>query len=306
MRLTPVPPRVGIASVPPPVGIRVIATIRRLAMGGLVFALGSGAGALGAACTGDEDDDGTTTGQRVTLATTVEMAGPATFTNAFDWEIVLSRAIVSNGAFYYFEGAPIDSTQASLPRREVGASSLLGLLRWLAPSVAHAHPGHYQPGEARGEMLESSSFDLLAGPTTLADGDGITGMVRSGRFTWGAPPTGPMADVLGDAVVVVEGAASKGDQQKVFRLVAKRADVLDAADEPLVEGCVFEEFDVQSDGTVTLRIAPRVWLDQAELDDVPDSADGEPVDVPADDRASKAFIRGVKKSSAFVFTYSKG
>ncbi len=47
----------------------------------------------------------------------------------------------------------------------------------------------------------------------------------------------------------------------------------------------------------------HVWLDLAELDDLPDSTDGEPVDVPRDDRALKALLRGIQEAAAFTFTY---
>jgi len=248
----------------------------------------------------DDSETNTTPGFRVTLETRAELLEGPTFTNAFDWEITLSKVYVSSGALYYFDGSPIES--AALPAPE--SESKLGFLNPFAPSVAYAHPGHYQAGEAKGEMLEATSFELVAGTATLATGEGTSGLFRSARFTFNSPATGPNAGELGDKVLVVEGTAVKGALSKIFRLEGGEADVLDAANEPAIEGSTFDEVDVQSDGVVTIHFNPEVWFDQAELDDVVDSSDGEPVLVPADDRAAKSFVRGIKKSSAITFSFA--
>ncbi|NUP14440.1 MAG: hypothetical protein HOW73_51070 [Polyangiaceae bacterium] len=272
--------------------------VRGLAAGGLLFASWMVVASAATSCA--DDGSSGTTGERVTLGTRAELASPTQFTNSVDWEISLTRATISSGAIYYFSGSPIEE-EARAPSPV--PDSRLGALGWLVPGVAHAHPGHYQEGEARGEMLTATSFDLVAGPVELADGEGITGLVRSARFTWGTPPAGPEAGALGDAVVLVEGTATKGELVKTFRLEGTTDDVLDASDLPEIAGCTFEEVDLRANGIVTIHIDPRVWLDQAEFDTVPDSPDGKPVDVPSDDAASRAFVRGIKKASAFVFTY---
>jgi hypothetical protein len=259
---------------------------------------------------GCSDDGGPTStpGFRVTLATQVELASPPTFQNAMGWEITLMKVVMSSGPLYYFDGAPIESATRSgelpavhrfpqLPEIEPG---------WgiLARSFVHAHPGHYDPGEAKGEMLEPASFDLIAGAADLPAGEGTSGVFRSARFTWQSPAQGALATELGSDVLRVEGTATKGDSLRVFRLVATSADALDAADEPVLEGCTFEEVDVQGDGLVTIRVDPRVWLDQADFADLSESSDGTPVEVPAELEAARAFVRGVKKSSAFTFRFA--
>ncbi len=249
----------------------------------------------------DDSETNTTPGFRVTLETQAELVAGPTFTNAFDWEITLSKVYVSSGAIYYFDGSPIESASISKP----STMSKLGFLNPFAPTVAYAHPGHYQPGEAKGEMLEATSFELVAGSAKLAAGEGTSGLFRSARFTFNAPATGPEASELGNKVLVVEGTAVKGALSKVFRLEGGEADVLDAADEPAIEGCTFDEVDVESDGVVTIHFNPEVWLDQAEFDTVADSTDGEPVLVPSDDVAAKSFVRGIKKSSAITFSFAK-
>jgi hypothetical protein len=265
---------------------------------------------LVAACS-NETETNTTPGFRVTLDTQVELAGAPTFENAFGWEISLSKIAVSTGPLYYFSGAPIESVARSLEQRPAlrAPSSPWdwGLGAW-APRPAYAHPGHYDPGDAKGEMLEPASFDLAKGPFSLPSGDGTSGMYRSARFAWGSPPQGALAAELGSRVLVLEGTASRasGDTtvSKVFRLAASASDVLDAADEPVLEGCTFDEVDVQGDGLVTIEVDPRVWLDQADFSDVPQSAGDDPVDVPADLEAARAFARGIKKSTAFTFRFT--
>lgn len=261
-------------------------------------ALVLGQATVGVAVGACDGEGTTTTGKHIVLHTEATLGGTADFTNAFLWNIHLEKAIVSVGPFYYFSGAPIVTAdhRPAPPRWDLNPFAI---------KSAYAHPGHYDPGEALGEMLEPTSFDLLAGVTPMADGDGITSIYRSTQFHWTTPPKGPMAATLGANVVLVEGTAKKDALMKHFRLVGGMADVLDPEGLPQVDGCTFQEVDVESDGKVTAKIWPSVWLDQAEFDDVLDSTDGKPVDVPATDRASKAFVRGLKKGEAYTFEFTQ-
>jgi hypothetical protein len=261
---------------------------------------------LGLSGCSDGTDTNTTPGFRVTLETQVELASPPTFENAMGWQISLTKVAMSSGPIYYFDGAPIESAarSGSGPARAPGLPVVEPGWGILSPLFVHAHPGHYDPGEAKGEMLEPASFDLAAGPATLSTGEGTSGVFRSARFTWQSPAQGALASELGADVLLVEGTATKGEFEKVFKLVAAPSDTLDAADEPELDGCTFEEVDVQSDGLVTISVDPRVWLDQADFSDVEPSPDGTPVEVPAELEAARAFVRGIKKSTAFTFRFS--
>jgi hypothetical protein len=150
-------------------------------------------------------------------------------------------------------------------------------------------------------MLEPSSIDLLQGPLDLPAGSGISGIVRSARFSFSSPPEGPAAALLGEHVALVEGEAVKGDLVRPFVATADLADVLDASGKPWVEGCEFVEVDIEADETVEVEINPAVWLDQSEFDSVPESLDGASVALAPDGSAHKAFVRGLKKGSAYVF-----
>ncbi|WP_437644370.1 hypothetical protein [Sorangium sp. So ce362] len=263
------------------------------------------AGALAAGCGAAGGDS--TAGKRLTLATEIVAdAAPAEpFTNALGWTITLSKAHLSVGPLYYFEGAPFTALRAAPGRG--GAPSLLDrLARWAVPE-AHAHPGHYRAGEARGQMTQPTSVDLLEGATALADADAVSGVVRSARFTFGVPPAGPFAAELDGHVVALEGRAEKGDVARVFRARALLADVVsDATGEPAVEGCVFEELYVDGPGVVTLVVKPAVWLDQVDFEDVAGSDDGAPADLEPESQARRGFARGLKKGTAYALSFAPG
>ncbi|APR82983.1 putative lipoprotein [Minicystis rosea] len=255
-------------------------------------ALALSTGAALSACGSDS-----TTGIRVTLKTRIvaDDGVKAPFTNAYGWSIQLQKVAISVGALYYFDGAPIFS--AGLPPR-------LHLGDFLLRS-AHAHPGHYQTGNAMGQMLTPSSVDLALGDADLPAGEGTSGIFRSGRFVFGDKPTGSAASTLGDYVVLLEGEAKKDSMTRVFRAAGALADTLDSYGEPKLDGCAFDEdeIDVEANGTVTVHIKPSVWLDQSEFDEVPESTDGTPVELTPDEEAFKGFVRGLKKGSAVVFSY---
>lgn len=267
-----------------------------------LFAAGLAASAFAAGC-GEGDSTG---GKRLTLATriTADVTREQPFTNALGWTITLSKAHLSVGPIYYFEGAAFTARRAPRrPERERGGAAPLleRLARWAIPE-AHAHPGHYQAGEARGEMTEPTSVDLMQGPAALADADAVSGRFRSARFTFGAPPVGPLADELDGHVVVVEGRAEKDAEARVFRARARVDDILNAAGDPAVEGCAFEEVVIDEPGTVTLVVKPTVWLDQVDFEEV----DGATADLPAGSVAQRGFTRGLKKGTAYAFSFAPG
>ena len=266
-----------------------------------LFAATLTASALLGACGGEE---ATTSSKRVSLKTQITADAEVTkpFVNAYGWSIALTKAAVSVGSLYYFDGAPIFSAGLTLP----APGSRQALARLLGVGTAYAHPGHYQPGNAMGQMLQASSADLMKGTVELPLGDGVAGIYRSARFTFGDEPTGSAAAELGTNVVVIEGVATKDTMTRNFRVALGKADVLDSYGEPTLEGCSFDkEPDVEADGTMTIHIKPSIWLDQAEFDDVPEGTAAAPVDLTPDEEAYKAFSRGIKKGTAVIFSYAK-
>jgi len=228
-----------------------------------------GPGALLLAC-------GETAGRRVTFET-VAVSEANTFKNAFGWEITLDEALLATGPLYYFEGTPGVTLRSFFLKR------------------AWAHPGHYVAGDARGEMTTSWTIDLLA-RNVLPRGRGVTGALRSARFGFGWPPSGPHANALAGHIVRVAAHATRDGKLVTFHATADLDQVVDPDSHPQVESCVFRAADVQRDGLVTLTIKPSVWFDQVELAD----ASG---DLANASSVYNAFARGLKKSGAYTFAY---
>ncbi len=246
--------------------------------------------ALVAAPVGCAGEESGTTGRRIALEVRIA-ASPESkeFTNAKGWKVTLSKAVISTGALYFYDGEPLFASRTG------------GWARgWVR--TAFAHPGHYAPGTARGEILEPSSADLLVGGT-LGAGAGVSGPVRSATFAFGVPPRGPLAGELGENVAIVEGTAVKDAETRVFRAELRPDDVRNGHGTFEVEGCPFTAADMQSDGVVTVTVKLETWLDQVAFDDVPESTDGRPVVVP-DGLARNQLVRGTKVAGAYVFAYA--
>lgn len=285
----------------------------RTAWGASVVAL-----ALLAGCTSSTDGSGTT-GKSITLRAQVDIQGDLTQpkTNALGWDVKVSKAFLSVGALYYFQGDPVLTFQTA--SRERGG--VWGRLAGFIERSAHAHPGHYIPGQAMGQMITPTTVDLLGGRVALSAGTGVSGITNSGRFTWQSPPEGDKASELSGHVVLAVGTATKGQDVVHFIAKADQGDVLDGNSLPEVAGCTFGStpgdvgVDMESDGTVTLTLVPSVWFDEVDFSYVlPGVADaGADSDAGAPDTAVdiggtlawQGFLRGVKKGTAYLFSYSK-
>lgn len=264
---------------------------RSLVGGGLVFGAGL-ALALGMqACSSEDSDD--TGGKRVVLHTrvTVDPEAMNGFESGLGWHVTLDKLILTVGPFHYFDGAP------PLVQNDVE--------RWLGLGTAYAHPGHYQAGNALGEMLETTSVDLLAGPMDLADGEGVTGIYRSARFTFPEAPSGPMAGQLGAHVALVEGTATKtGEETRVFRAIGDFSEIAKSESKAEIAGCQFVETNVEGDGTVTLTVTPHVWFNIVDFAQAEPGAPGAPAEFPVGSQPAIAFTQGLAQLSAYRFEYS--
>ena len=290
-------------------------------------------GALAWGCSSSSSDTSGTTGKTVTLSTKIDIQGDLTQpkTNALGWTVTVSKAYLSVGALYFFQGDPV----LSLRDRQTGHErrSFASRLSDLLERPAYAHPGHYIPGQAMGQMITPTTVDLLGGSVVLAGGTGITGIVNSGRFTWQSPPGGDKAALLAGHVVLAEGVATKGAASVHFVAKADQADVVDGNSLPEVDGCMFGTTpgqvgaDVESDGTVTLTLVPSVWFDEVDFSYVlPGASADAGSDAASDDAGTEAgtaadagdsvidiggtlawqgFLRGVKKGTAYLFSFSK-
>jgi hypothetical protein len=272
-------------------------------------------GLLAAACSSGDGGSGTT-GRIITLKTQLNIQDDLTQskTNALGWSITISKAYLSVGALYYFTGDPVLSQclQAKSTRQSA--------LAWIGDMLvkpAYAHPGHYIEGAAMGQMVGATTIDLLGSSVALPDGNGVTGMTNSAEFTWQAPPAGDLAPSLNGHVILSQGTATKGTVTIPFIAKADATEVVDGDNKVEVAGCSFGAVpgqvgvDMDGDGTVTLTLVPSVWFDEVDFSYVAPGAVGAPtpdangvVDI-AGTLAWAGFVRGVKKGTAYLFSYSK-
>jgi hypothetical protein len=211
---------------------------------------------------------------------------------------------VSIGALYYFDGEPAFAKRMPRP-----APLQERLAEWFGPRSAWAHPGHYQAGNALGQMLTPSSVDLLGGLAALADAEGVTGTFRSARLVFGDGLTGPAAPTLAGHVAVARGFATRSGapdgEAKHFWLTASLAEVGKSAANGAVDGCAFERASVEADGTVTLRVDPLAWFNLVDFSDVPPGSPEAPTVIEPAAPARIGFTLGVAQLSAYHFSYVK-
>jgi len=257
----------------------------------LVFPLVlSALSALALGC-GDGTTTDATSGKRVTFEVRVAQA-PKTFTSKQGWEVSLTKAQLSTGALYFYDGEILFS-RAPKPR-------LTPLDVLLGSKVAYAHPGHYVPGESKGQFLTPSSVDLLASGNALGTGEGVSGLVRSATFSFGSPPAGPLASSLGAYLVVLEGTGKKGSETRAFLAEIDAADLVDAKGKPQIEGCPYAEANVQGDGTVTLTVDVPAWFDQVELELLPST----PTPAKMADVPKAQLVRSMKGADRYRFAFT--
>ena len=200
----------------------------------------------------------------------VSGAPGASFTTSAGYEVALSEARLSLARVEFFEGEPLFSART---------------LERLVVSVAHAHPGHYQEGEALADVLTPAVVDLLAAPHAL-EGDGVTGDYRSARIALSPDPA------LGGSAVVTGTARRDGAE---FPFSGRLR--LDEA----VTGVAVGHAVSTAEGRFSLKVHLETWLDRVEFDEVGPSAELEP-----DTQPHNAWLRGVRNTSAYRFEFEEG
>lgn len=266
-----------------------------------VYGLLLGPVGLGAALfiDGCGDLNDTSQARRVVLATRVTVDdGDAAFDTAFGWTVRLEEAYVSGGALYYFDGAP------PVVRAPKKRQWQLAVQRWLGVKPVTAHPGHYQSGEALGEVLEPWSVDVLAGTQALPTGEGVTGTYRSAAFVFSEEARGSAAKALDGHAALVRGTATRdGEEPRHFVAKAGFEEIEKTVSDAAVYGCRFHEVNVTEDGTVTVRVKPVVWFELVDFGELEPGTEAEPSEFPADSQPRIAFTQGLAELSAYEFTY---
>jgi hypothetical protein len=246
-------------------------------------------------CSTDAKDS--TGGMRIALATRVEPNAQIAeeFTTGTKWSVKLTSARLAIGGLYYFDGKPafaMNERRTPLQRLQ---SFFIG--------TAHAHPQHYVAGNALGEMVEPTSVDLFRG-AELADGSGVTGTFRSGRIVLPEEVVGPAAKDLAGHLATASGVATKDGQTVYFNVSTDLSDIQQSSPKAEIDGCVFDEVDVTTDGTVTLTVTPSVWFNLVNFAAVESGSEDAPTEIVSGDVAHKAFALGVAQLTAYHFAYT--
>jgi hypothetical protein len=238
-----------------------------------------------------------TSGHPVRLHT--ELVAADEFDRPFEtetgWTVRIDRAAVSLGALYYFDGEPAFVERGNEPLLERFAA----LFR---TPIARAHPGHYIAGTALGQMVEPVARALRSEPSEIGEGNGLTGLYRSARFVLAQDQSG--LDELAGNVAMLQGRASKDGVTVYFKLSASFADVARSVSKGEINGCLFDETEVERDGTVTVTVKPRIWLDLVDFADVAPGSAAQPTEIAHGELSQIAFALGVVQLSAYHFSFT--
>lgn len=185
------------------------------------------------------------------------------------WTVTLTQATAHFEALRFFEGKVLLSRHIPWWR-----NALIG--------TAVAHPGHYIPGEALGELIAPLEVDLLAEtPVSWGTADGVTADYGSAQLTYG-----------GDGVVL-EGTATKDGTSVDFS--ARFLPPLD------VEGIKYEATMTTTPGAVQVAVDLHVIL--SRIDFAATGSGAMPLDTTSP--AFNGFGRGVEDTSAYVITHQE-
>lgn len=193
-----------------------------------------------------------------------------TFTTSRGWTVQIAEARVSLGALRWYEGPPIFA------------------LRWweraLGVSVAHAHPGHYEPGAALADMLTPRVVDLSAGAVALGTADGVTGAAQSVHLELRPAPT------TGDtATVFVRGEATLASQRVRFRGALPLTLNLEGVTAPgNIDNTAWE-----------LQVSVGRWVDRVDFSALTPSAPDAEVEFTADSQAANALYRAATNVGSY-------
>lgn len=219
---------------------------------------------------------------RVTFEVEVQGKGSAGLANDHGYSVTLTRASLHLGPVYFYSGEPLFTRRGGEAWPWRLARAALGI------GTAHAHPGHYQEGDALAEVLSTGSFDLLAAkPARLGTAAGVTGAYRSAQVNLSPAPSGHTVEVA--------GSASKGSHQVTFSAT------LDLSEK--VKGIAFGAEVGASPGLVRVEVDLARWL---ELVDFSKLGGAGPVTFGKGSQADNALQRGVTNTAAFIPSWMPG
>ena len=227
---------------------------------------------VGALC-GCGDDSGP---RRTTFPVDVVASTATGLTNDFGYTVDIQQARMRLGPITCYSGEPL-FTQSEPTWR-----------RWLAKlwpvGTAHAHPCHYQEGQALAELTCSHEVDLLASSTRLGTASGVTGSYRSVRVD--------LSKASGNPTVTIQGKATKSNSSISFSA--------SLSPDTAVKGVALNAEVDGRPGTLALRVDLKSWVDHVDFSKLSGAA---PVTVASGSQAENALVRGITSTSAFQFTW---
>jgi len=216
----------------------------------------------------------------------VEVAGGAStgLANDHGYKVTVTGARLHVRAVHFFSGDPL------FTRRGEGLPSRLARL---FVGLAHAHPGHYQEGDAMAELLQARTVDLLASPALLGRAAGVTGDYRSAQVTLAEAASGAKK-----LAASVEGKAARGGEEVAF--AATLTGTIKVAGVPAA-ATVDEQVT-----TVRMTVDLGRWVERVDFSKLTQCKPGAacaPQEMKPGTQGHNAFSRGVNNTSAFSFAW---
>lgn len=201
------------------------------------------------------------------------------------WTVTLDTALFGVGPLRFFEGT---------------VPLAVRLERWLYlpfGGTALAHPGHYVPGEALGELVEGRVIDLLAGPILLGDVSAVTG--EYGSLQLDLTPLAAEADpdgLLEGHSLRVKGRATHTDGRVVD--FEASGDLSKA-----IEAIRAQQTVVVPSRPVTITVDLGTWVQRIAFDTAA-AVEGAPSTFLPETQAYNALIRGASDNGGYVVTWA--
>ena len=203
------------------------------------------------------------------------------------WTVQLDSAHASGGPVRFFPGRVLLSERVK---------------RWMwmpFGGIAHAHPGHYIPGEALGEVLERKVVDLLSETAVeFGTADAVTGEYGSLQFSLLPLPVSVDRDnVLGGHSVRLKGTATRDAQVVSF-------DAFVDLTAP-IEGIRSEADVTEAPTRARIDIQLARWLARVDFSTATAPDSSSPAVFADGSQAQNALFRGVSETSAYVVTWAE-
>lgn len=215
---------------------------------------------------------------RLTFPVELAASTASGLSNVYGYTVSIQRAELRIEALHFFAGEPLFAARPT--RWEQLWRSVLGV------GLAHAHPGHYQAGEALAELLSGKTVDLLVG-APLGEAQGVTGLYRSARLTLGQDAT------LGGSLRL-EGTASKAGAPDLRFSGAVQLD------DPIA-GIAAGDANVAPPITVRLEVDLQRFVERIDFAAMTPST--AVVSITGGSQAENALSRGASSTAAYRFAW---